>query len=113
MHQRSTSAIALLLLISLGMACTIPRLKKRLAWQIMLEVDASESNKEAVIKRTVSVIQQRLDAAEIDDSPHRTQAGAHFGISVHESSHHVDCLPASGSRTFCKILSALVSYRRA
>lgn len=67
MHQRFTSAIAILLFISLGMACTIPRLKKRLTWQIMLEMDAPESDKEAVIKRTVSVIQQRLDATDIND----------------------------------------------
>jgi preprotein translocase subunit SecD len=67
MHQRFTSALALLLLVSLGIACTIPRMKKRLTWQIMLDVDAPELDKEAVIKRTVSVIQQRLDAAEIND----------------------------------------------
>ena len=54
-----------------------------------------------------------VDAAEIGDSPHETQTAAHFGISVHESSHHVDCVPADGGRTFRKILPALVSYRRA
>lgn len=67
MHQRFNSAIAMLLLVSLGMACTIPRLKQRLTWQIMLEIDGPQSDKEAVIKRTMAVIDQRLDATDVYD----------------------------------------------
>ena len=67
MHQSCASGIAMLLLVSFGMACTLPRLKNRLTWQIMLEIDAPQSDKEAVTKRTVTVIEQRLDAVDIYD----------------------------------------------
>jgi len=67
MHQRFTYAMAMLLLVLLGMACTIPRLKNRLTWQIMLEIDAPGADREAITKRTMAVIEQRLDAADVYD----------------------------------------------
>lgn len=59
--------MAMLLLVLLGMACTIPRLKNRLTWQIMLEIDAPGADRETITKRTMAVIEQRLDAADVYD----------------------------------------------
>lgn len=56
---------------------------------------------------------RHVDAAEIGESPRKTQTGAHFGISVHKSSHHPGGVSAGSSRVLPKILPTLVSYRRA
>lgn len=65
MRQRSTSAISILLLISVGMACSLLRPKRAFAWHIMLESQAPPSDRETAIRRTVSVIELRLEAASV------------------------------------------------
>ena len=61
MHQRFTTAIAILLLISVGLACSL-RPKGPLTWHLLLEVDATGPDREATVQRTVKVIEGRLDA---------------------------------------------------
>ena len=61
MHQRFTTAIAMLLFVSVGLACPLYRPKSSLTWQILLEIDAASTDRETSVKRTVSVIEQRLE----------------------------------------------------
>lgn len=62
MHQKFTAAIAILLLISVGLACSFLRPKGPLTWHLMLEIDAGVPDREAATQQTVNVIEQRLDA---------------------------------------------------
>lgn len=68
MHQRFTTAIAILLLVSVGLACSLLRPKSTLTWHVMLEVDAAVADREAAVKRTVIVIERRLDAFGVYNS---------------------------------------------
>ena len=74
MHQRFTSAIALLLFVSVGLACSFLRPKPALTWHVLLEIDASMLDdaslldKETAVRRTVSIIERRLEAAGIHTS---------------------------------------------
>ena len=62
MHQRITPAITILLLISIGFACSLQRPKGPEVWHLMLEIDAAVPDREAATQRTVNVIEARLDA---------------------------------------------------
>lgn len=68
MHQRFTKAIAILLLISVGLACSLLRGKQPLTWHLMLEIDAAVADRESLVKQTVTVIERRLDAAGVYNS---------------------------------------------
>jgi preprotein translocase subunit SecD len=59
--QRFTTSIVILLLISLGLACS-PGPKHPLTWHAMLKVEAEVPGREAAVKQTVAVIESRLDA---------------------------------------------------
>jgi preprotein translocase subunit SecD len=65
MHQRFTTAITILLLISVGLACSFLRPKSPLTWHLILEIDAAAPNREGAAQRTVRVIEGRLDALGI------------------------------------------------
>src|SRR5882762_211936 len=65
MRQRPTPAIAILLLISVGLACSLPRGKRPLTWHIMLEIDAAVPDRKSAVTQTVTVIERRLDAAAV------------------------------------------------
>lgn len=62
MHQRFTPAITILLLISVGLACSLFRPKGPITWHLMLEIDAAAPDREAATQQTVRVIEGRLDA---------------------------------------------------
>jgi preprotein translocase subunit SecD len=62
MHQRFTIALAILLFVSVGLACSLLRPKSALTWHILIEIDVAAPDREAAVKRTVSVIERRLDA---------------------------------------------------
>jgi preprotein translocase subunit SecD len=62
MHHKSTAAIAILFLISVGLACAILRPKSPSTWRLMLEIDAAVPDREAAAQRAVRVIEGRLDA---------------------------------------------------
>ncbi|MBC8031603.1 MAG: hypothetical protein H7Z16_16080 [Pyrinomonadaceae bacterium] len=62
MHQRFTTAIAIFLFVAAGLACSFLRPKSPLTWHILIEVDAAAPDREAKVKRTVSVIERRLEA---------------------------------------------------
>lgn len=62
MHQRFTTAITILLLVSVGLACSRFLKKSPLTWHVMLEIDAGVTDREAAVKRTVLIIERRLDA---------------------------------------------------
>jgi len=47
------------------MACSLFRPKRTFAWHVILESETPSSDSEGVIKRTISIIEQRLDAAGI------------------------------------------------
>jgi preprotein translocase subunit SecD len=65
MHQRFTAAIAILLFISIGLACSFLRPRGPSTWHLMLEIEATVPDREAATQRTVSVIEARLDALGI------------------------------------------------
>jgi preprotein translocase subunit SecD len=67
MHKGFNSAIAVLLLVSAGTACSFLRPKSPPGWHVLLEIDASVSDRETATKRTVSVIEQRLDTAAVQN----------------------------------------------
>lgn len=54
--------MAVLLLASLALACSFLRPKQPLSWHVTLEIDAAVPDRAAAVKRTVSVIERRLDA---------------------------------------------------
>lgn len=62
MHPRFITAIAILLLISVGLACAFVGPKRALTWHLMLEIDPAVSDRAAAAERTVTVVERRLDA---------------------------------------------------
>jgi len=54
----------MLLLVSVGMACSLTS-KTPLTWHILLETDAAGSDLQILIPRTVTIIEQRLNAAGV------------------------------------------------
>ncbi|HBB86225.1 MAG TPA: hypothetical protein DC047_01255 [Blastocatellia bacterium] len=65
MDQRFTKALAILLLISVVLACSLLRGKRPLTWHIMLEIDATVPDRESAVRQTVTIIERRLDAAGV------------------------------------------------
>jgi preprotein translocase subunit SecD len=65
MRQRFTPAIAILLLISVGLACSLLRGKRPLTWHIILEIDSAVPDRESTVKQTAAVIERRLDSAGV------------------------------------------------
>lgn len=62
MRRKFITVIAIPLLISVGLACSLLRPNGPLTWHLMLEIDAAVPDREATIQRTVRVIERRLDA---------------------------------------------------
>ncbi len=67
MQHKITSAIAILLLISVGFACSFLRPKSPLTWHLVLEVDAAAPDRAGAAQQTVRVIEGRLDALGIQN----------------------------------------------
>ena len=65
MHSRFTTPIAIVLLVAVGLGCSFLRPKSPLTWHIVLEIVAAAPDREAALRRTVSVIEKRLDAFPI------------------------------------------------
>src|SRR5688572_360974 len=65
MQQRLTTAIAILLLVSTGLACSFLRPKGPLTWHMLLEIDAAAPERESAMNRTIAIIERRLDAVGI------------------------------------------------
>ena len=68
MQQRLTTAIAILLLVSTGLACAFLRPRAPLSWHILLEIDAAPPERESAQNRTVQVLERRLDAFGLSNS---------------------------------------------
>jgi preprotein translocase subunit SecD len=68
MHRQFIIALAILLFASVGFSCSIIPRRDRLTWRLMLEIDAADSDRDAVVKRTVTVIERRLDDLGIHNS---------------------------------------------
>lgn len=60
MHHRFTTAIAILLLILVGLGCSLPRPKGPLTWHLILEIDAAVTNREAAaqVPAPVKIIEE-------------------------------------------------------
>ena len=68
MHRQLIIALAILLFASLVLSCSrLPR-SDSLTWRLLLETDAAGSDRDAVVKRTVTVIERRLDDLGIHNS---------------------------------------------
>ncbi len=79
MQQRFTTAIAILLFVSVGLACSVLRPQSPLTWHVVLEIDAATPDREATVRRTVSVIEQRLDAFLVSDAKVTAQGNSPNG----------------------------------
>ena len=62
MQQRFTTAIAIVLFVSVGLACSMLRPKRPLTWHVVLQVEAAAPDREAVVRQTMAIIETRLDA---------------------------------------------------
>jgi len=90
-RERFSTLIAILLLISAGLACSMLRRKPPLTWGLSLEIDAPASSREAAMKQTIAVLESRLDALGIsnfDVKPQRDPVSGRLLLS----------LPASADR---------------
>ncbi|MDQ2937456.1 MAG: hypothetical protein M3R67_08090, partial [Acidobacteriota bacterium] len=67
MQHKITSAIAILLLISVGFACSFLRPKSQLTWHLTLEVDPAMADRAGATQQTVRIIEGRLDALGIQN----------------------------------------------
>jgi len=68
MQKLFTSAIAILFLVSIGLACSLLRPKTPITWHVILELDAAVPDREAAVSQIISVLERRLDAAGINNS---------------------------------------------
>jgi len=68
MRKLFTTAVAILFLVSIGVACSLLRPKTPLTWHLVLEIDQAVPDREMAVNRTISVVERRLDAAGIDIS---------------------------------------------
>ena len=63
MDKRFSPPLAILLLVGTSLACSLLRTKRPLNWHLTLEIDASDRG--AAMKRTIAVLESRLDALGI------------------------------------------------
>ena len=68
MKHKLSIGIAILLLASPTLACSLLRLKQPLSWHITLQIDSTGLDQEAATKQAVRVIQGRLNALGISNS---------------------------------------------
>ncbi len=66
MRNNATTALVTLLLLSAGLGCSYLRPKPSLTWHLLLEIDTPD--KSAAVKKTVAVIERRLDAFDLQNS---------------------------------------------
>ena len=79
MRQRLTTVIAILLLLSAGMGCSLLRPKRPFTWHVTLEVDPRATDREAAVKQTVAIIESRLNAFGVSRFEVRPQGDAAQG----------------------------------
>src|ERR1044072_5458145 len=60
-RNTAAAAIAILLFASVGLSCSLLPPTRPLTWNLTLEIDAAAADKDATVKRTVLVIERRLD----------------------------------------------------
>lgn len=82
MHQRFTSPIVIVLIISVGLACSFLRPKSRITWQVLLELDGEAPDRHRAAQQTGSVIGRRLDALGVHDATILTQGPSNDQILV-------------------------------
>src|SRR6266571_1670172 len=64
MHSKSTTPIAILLVIASGLACSMLRRKSAATWRLTLEVQSLTTDRKT-IEQIIRVIEQRLALADI------------------------------------------------
>src|SRR5258708_9475772 len=67
LRNRLRTTTAILLLISVGLACSMLRRKSPLTWRVTLEIDAPPSSRDGAMKQTMAVLESRLDALGISN----------------------------------------------
>jgi len=68
MHRQFIIALAILLFASVGLSCSFLPRRDPLTWRLVLESGAAGADRDAVIGRTVTVIERRLDDLGIRNS---------------------------------------------
>jgi preprotein translocase subunit SecD len=67
MRNKLTTPIAILLMVSAGLACSMFRRKPALTWRLTLEVESPAGAREAAMKQTIAVLEDRLNALGISN----------------------------------------------
>lgn len=67
MHERINTSIAILLLTSAALACSLLRPKPPLTWHLLVEVDAPATERVASLRQTIFVIEKRLEAQGVSN----------------------------------------------
>ena len=65
MNQRRYGSIAILLILTHGLACSMLQARRGLTWRITLQIESPAPDRDAAIRRTILVIEKRLDAMGI------------------------------------------------
>ena len=62
LRQRLTATAAIVLLASAAVACSLARPQDALTWQVVLQVSATEANRDEAVRQTVEILRRRLNA---------------------------------------------------
>ena len=73
MHNKLNTTVAILLFTSVALACSSLPSTRSSGWHLTLEIDAPAGDREALVNRTVSVIESRLNALGISNAHVQTQ----------------------------------------
>jgi preprotein translocase subunit SecD len=64
-YRIASPLIGIIVVIALASACSLLRRRHSFTWQLTLQVVSPAADREAIVNRTISVIERRLDAAGV------------------------------------------------
>lgn len=73
MSQKLAAPFTIVLLVALGLGCSMLRLKRPPSWSVVLQIDAPAADRETAVKQTVGVLEARLDALGVSGSEVKIQ----------------------------------------
>lgn len=79
MHKRFNILIAICLLATAALACSMLRSKRPLTWHLLLQVDAPATDRVATVRQTIFVIEKRLEALGVSNWAIKVQGGEASG----------------------------------
>lgn len=79
MHEKFNTSIAIILLVTAALACSMLRPKPPLTWHLLLQVEAPAPDRVAAVRQTIQVIQKRLLALGVSNWAIIVQGGEASG----------------------------------